>query len=78
VSEREPAPRRIGNYKGDHRHVLDQGYAALMGPDMRGIAWLPCHVDYDADIDRSRVIYRPVAEYELKKAMQSHEGETSQ
>lgn len=69
TAERDPIPRRAATYQGDQRDVLDNGYASLVGPDTRGIVWLPCHVDYDPGTNRSRIIYRPIADHELETVM---------
>ena len=74
VTEREPLPRRAATYPGDQRHVLDQGYASLVGPDKRGILWIPCHAEYREDSDTTHVRYRPVAEYELLQALTEQES----
>ena len=74
VTEREPIPRRTATYPGDQRHVLNQGYAGLVGPDQRGILWLPCHAEYRADSDTTHVRYRPVAEHELRQAITEQEN----
>lgn len=75
MAQRDPVPRRAATYRGDQRHLLDAGYEALVGPDRRGIAWLPCHVDYNPTAGTSRVIYRPVADYELKKIVETKHEE---
>ena len=71
MTEREPAIRRSANYRGDRRYILEEeGYSQLVGPDKRGIVWLPCHVEYDEESDSSHVIFRPVSEHEIKEAIE--------
>lgn len=65
VSEREPAPRRRAHYAGDKRSVMDD--LQWLGPDRRGIMWRPCHVNYDLELDRSEVIFAPVAPHDVAK-----------
>lgn len=73
TAEREPAPRRVATYPGDQRHLLDQGWAAIVGPDNRGIAWLPTHVEYHAAAGKSRVVFRPVSEHEIRNVLNNSE-----
>lgn len=73
MSEREPLPRRVATYPGDQRHLLEQGWAALVGPDSRGMAWLPTHVEYHPAAGSSRVVFRPVSEREIREALNNDE-----
>ncbi|OBJ24621.1 hypothetical protein [Mycobacterium sp. 1245801.1] len=65
VAEREPAPRRRANYRGDKRSVMDE--LQWLGPDRRGIMWRPCHVNYNDETDYSEVIFAPVAPHDVAK-----------
>lgn len=62
--------RRRATYPGDLRHLTDpDDYRNIVGPDMRGIVWKPCHVDYDHNLDNSIVIFRPLTDEELQTAI---------
>lgn len=65
MGEREPAPRRRANYPGDKRPIM--GELQWLGPDRRGIMWRPCHVNYNPELDRSEVIFAPVAPHDVAK-----------
>jgi hypothetical protein len=69
-AEAQPAPRRSANYLGDQRHVLHTGVASWVGPDRRGVLWRPCHAEYNADSDRTTVIFKPVPQDELDELTQ--------
>lgn len=63
--EREPAPRRQATYKGDQQHMVTGGRQHWLGPDRRGILWRPTHAEYDAQTVSTRVVFAPVAPYEV-------------
>ena len=65
--EREPSPTRKLHKRGDHRFLMAQEPRQLFGPCRRGFLWRISHVEYDADVDMSEVVYRPVADYELDR-----------
>lgn len=62
-AEQDLSPVRFATYCGDRTGDVDRG--TWLGPDRRGIIWRTTHAEYDADTDTTRVVFRPVADYEL-------------
>ena len=71
ASTRLVAYALAGNHAGIHTELAALNIA---GPDRRGIYWHPTHCEYHPDVDKTRVVYRPVPASDMEEMLGGRQG----